>query len=71
VLGRRLQEMEEERAVIVRENAYLQDQIARNSSVTVLWQRALEAGYVTTGTLVFIPVEPIEGLFSRIPNAPP
>ena len=29
VLGRRLQEMEEERAQIVRENAYLRDQIAR------------------------------------------
>jgi hypothetical protein len=56
VLGRRLQQMEEERAKMVRENAYLRDQIARTASVAKLMQRALAAGYVTSGTVLFVPV---------------
>ena len=58
VLGRRLQEMEEERAQIVRDNAYLRDQIARASSASALMERALSYGYVSTGTVRFIYVEP-------------
>jgi hypothetical protein len=62
VLGRRLQQMEAERAMLVREDAHLRDQIARAASVTTLMQRAVAAGYVTTGTVVFLPIDPIEVL---------
>lgn len=58
VLGRRLQEMEVTRVGIVRENAYLRDQIARTAAVARLRQRAIAAGFVTTGTIIFMPVEP-------------
>jgi len=59
VFGRRLQEMEEERAQIVRENAYLRDQIARAGSATVLLERAFASGYVTTGTVHFMSLAPV------------
>jgi hypothetical protein len=42
----------------VRENAYLRDEIARTASVATLMQRALAAGYVTSGTVLFVPVAP-------------
>lgn len=57
MLGRRLQHLEAERATIVRENAHLQDQIARSASAMSMRQRAIAAGYVTTGTVVFIPID--------------
>jgi cell division protein FtsB len=60
VLGRHLQEMEATRAALVRENAALRDQIARAASVSHLRQRAIAAGYVTSGTVVFIDV-PLSG----------
>jgi cell division protein FtsB len=71
VLGRRLQEMEEERAQIVRENAYLRDQIARAASATALMDRALTAGYVTSGTIYFIPVGQNQNLENEQAQAPP
>jgi hypothetical protein len=58
VFGRRLQEMEEERAQIVRENAYLRDQIARAASASTMLERAFAAGYVTTGTVHFMSLVP-------------
>jgi cell division protein FtsB len=58
VLGRRLQSMEEERAQLVRQNAYLRDQIARSASGATLIERAFASGYVTTGTIHFISVGP-------------
>lgn len=57
VLGRHLQEMEATRVVVVRENAHLRDQIARTASVAQLRQRAIAAGFVTSGTVVFLPVD--------------
>ena len=71
VLGRRLQQMEAERARIVRENAYLRDQIARTASVAKLMERALAAGYVTTGTVLFVPVAPSQGQDYEQAPAPP
>ena len=71
VLGRRLQQMEEERAKMVRENAYLRDQIARTASVATLMQRALAAGYVTSGTVLFVPVTPIQVQDHEQGPAPP
>jgi hypothetical protein len=56
VLGRRLQQMEADRTEILRENAYLRDEIARSSSVFTLQQRALDAGYITDSMVIFIPV---------------
>ena len=56
VLGRHLQEMEATRAALVRENAALRDQVARAASVGNLRQRAIAAGFVTSGTVVFIDV---------------
>ena len=58
VLGRHLQEMEATRVVVVRENAHLRDQIARTASVGQLRQRAVAAGFVASGTVVFLPVDP-------------
>jgi hypothetical protein len=58
VLGRHLQEMEAARTEILRENAQLRDHIARSASVETLKQRALSAGYVTTSTVIFVPVSP-------------
>jgi hypothetical protein len=55
MLGRHLQEVEASRAMMMRENAYLRDQIARTASVAQLRQRALAAGFVTTGTVIFVP----------------
>jgi hypothetical protein len=57
MLGRHLQEAEATRAMMMRENAYLRDQIARAASVARLRQRALAAGFVTTSTIVFVPVD--------------
>jgi len=68
VLGRRLQEMEAERTMLVRENAHLRDQIARGASITALMQRAFAAGYVTTSTVLFIAIDPTE---VPQPYAPP
>jgi cell division protein FtsB len=59
VLGRRLQEMEEERSQIVRENAYLRDEIARAASASTLLERAFASGYVTTGTVRFMSLAPV------------
>jgi hypothetical protein len=58
VLGRQLQEIEATRAKIVRENASLRDQIARDVSVSELTQRAASAGFVFTGTVHFITITP-------------
>jgi hypothetical protein len=62
VLGRHLQEMEATRSVIVRENAHLHDQIARTGSVSQLRQRAIAAGFITSGTIVFLPISPTKFL---------
>jgi hypothetical protein len=62
VLGRHLQEMEATRSVIVRENAHLYDQIARTASVSQLRQRAIAAGFITSGTIVFLPISPTKFL---------
>ncbi len=56
VLGRHLQELEAQRAAIVRENAHLRDAIGRAASAQEMQRRALAAGFVTTGTVVFVPV---------------
>lgn len=56
MLGRHLQEAEATRAMMMHDNAYLRDQIARTASIVRLRQRALVAGFVTTGTVVFVPV---------------
>ncbi len=58
VLGRQLQEIEATRAKIVRENASLRDQIARDASVSKLTERAVSSGYVFTGTVHFITITP-------------
>ena len=58
MLGRHLQEMEATRATIVRENAYLREQIARTASAAKLRQRAIAAGYIITDTIVFLPIDP-------------
>ncbi len=58
VLGRHLQEVEATRVVVVRENARLRDQIARTASVGQLRQRAVAAGFVTSSTVVFLPIDP-------------
>ena len=71
VLGRRLQEMEAERADVLRENAYLRDQIARFSSVRALRERAVAAGFVSTGTVIFVPVESDGLLAPGEQDAPP
>jgi hypothetical protein len=71
VLGRRLQEMEEDRARIVRENATLRAQIARGAAASELMKRALAAGYVTTGTFIFIPVTSDQDVETEQPQAPP
>jgi hypothetical protein len=71
MLGRHLQEMEATRAMIVRENAYLRDRIARTASVGGLQQRAIAAGFVTTGTIVFIPIDPSQFLSVGQQQAPP
>lgn len=55
VLGRQLQEMEATRVKIVRENASLMDQVSRAASVSDLTNRAVSAGYVSTGTVLFFP----------------
>ena len=56
VLGRRVQKMEMERTAMVIENAYLYDQIVRAASATELMHRALDAGFVTSGTVRFVPI---------------
>lgn len=71
VLGRSVQQMEAEHAVILRENAYLRDQIARAASAATLIERAVAAGYVTSGTVRFIPVEPDQPQRYEQPQAPP
>jgi hypothetical protein len=71
VLGRRLQEMEAKRTLIVRENAYLRDQIARATAVSELMERALAASYVTTSTVLFVPVGPSQDRVNDGPQAPP
>jgi hypothetical protein len=71
VLGRRLQEMEVERSEIVRENAFLQDQIARLASVESMRARALGAGFVATGTVIFVPVDPGISVIAGEQNTPP
>jgi hypothetical protein len=58
MLGRHLQEMEATRATIVRENASLLDRIAREASAARMRQRAFAAGFVTTGTVIFVPFDP-------------
>ena len=56
VLGRRVQKMEMERTAMVIDNAHLYDQIVRAASATELMHRALAAGFVTTGTVRFVPI---------------
>jgi hypothetical protein len=56
VLGRRLQKLESERATLQRENAYLRDYLARESSFAAMKQRALADQFVTTGTVLFVPI---------------
>ena len=56
VLGRRVQKMEVERTEMVIDNAHLRDQIARAASAAELMQRALAAGFVTTGTVRFVTI---------------
>ena len=57
VLGRRLQRLESERAVLQRENAYLHDYLARESSFAAMRERALAEQFVTTGTVLFVPID--------------
>jgi cell division protein FtsB len=71
VLGRRLQEMEASRMMLVRENAHLRNQIAHTASVAGLRQRAIAAGFVTTGTVVFIPIDPKQFPDAGQGQAPP
>ena len=59
-LGRRLQEMEEEKQMLLQENAYLSDKIAQMASVAVMSQRALAARFVTTESVLFVPITPSE-----------
>jgi hypothetical protein len=59
-LGRRLQEMEEEKQMLLQENAYLSDKIAQMASVAVMRQRALAARFVTTESVLFVPITPSE-----------
>ena len=56
VLGRRLEKMEEDQAMILHENAHLRDQIARASSMATMSKRALDAHFVTTGTVRFLSI---------------
>jgi hypothetical protein len=65
VLGRRLQDMELERTNILRENAYLRDQIARTVSVENMRQRAFAANFVTSGTVVFVPIPLPEDMYDE------
>jgi hypothetical protein len=58
LLGRRIQDMEEDYEALVYDNAYLRDQIARQASVDTLMDKALADGYVITGTVLFVPVAP-------------
>jgi hypothetical protein len=60
VLGRRVQKMEVERTELVIDNAHLYDQIVRAASATELMHRALAAGYVTSGSVRFVPIVPRE-----------
>lgn len=69
VLGRRLQQMEAEMEMLLRENAYLADKIAQTGSFAAMTQRALAAHFVTTETVLFVPV-PSTG-FGGDGSAPP
>jgi cell division protein FtsB len=60
MLGRRLQEMEATRMAIVRENAHLRNQIAHAASAVESRRRALAAGFITTGTVIFVEVPAVE-----------
>ncbi len=71
VLGRRVQDLEAERALIIRENAYLRDQIARFASVSSMTLRALTEHYVTTGTVQFLPVDPEQSQDVEQSQTPP
>jgi cell division protein FtsB len=71
MLGRHLQEMEATRVTTVYENAHLRDQIARIASAARLRQRAIAAGFVTTGTVIFLPVDPSPVLDSERQQGPP
>jgi hypothetical protein len=63
--------MEEERAQIVRENAYLRDQIARAASASTLLERAFSFGYVTTGTVHFVSLAPVMMPEADLEQPPP
>ena len=56
VLGRNLQELEQERTEIVQENASLRDQIARARSVYTMMKRAVAVNYVTSSTILYMPI---------------
>jgi hypothetical protein len=71
VLGRRLQELDKEYTHMVQENASLRDQIARARAVFTMTQRALTARYVTTGTVLFLPVGVDQALDQGQSPAPP
>ena len=58
VLGRQLQQLEATRVKIVRENASLMDTASRAASVSELAERAVSAGYVSSGTVLFLPTGP-------------
>lgn len=67
VMGRHLQEMEATRAALMRENAALREQVAHAASVSRLRQRAVAAGFVSSGTVVFIDV-PLPGPGTPLPG---
>ncbi len=71
VLGRHLQDMEYDLAQTVRENASLRAQIAHDAGASQLMKRALDAGYVTTGTVLFLPVTREQDQEIEQPQAPP
>ena len=60
VLGRRLQQMEAEMQMLLQENAYLSDKIAQTASFAAMSQRALAAHFVTTETVLFVPIPSTE-----------
>jgi hypothetical protein len=63
--------MERDLAQTVRENASLRVQIAHDAGGAQLMERALDAGYVTTGTVLFLPVTRARDQEIEHPQAPP
>ena len=71
VLGRHLQDLQSMQVETLQENADLRDQIARASSAINLMHRALAAGFVPTGTVLFMPVAPDQSRGFALSQTPP